>query len=157
MAEGKHYPSMNGKRVFKHAVTKMPAAIMEGMVTNNLTLGDIDMIIPHQANLRINQTPRRLPRAIVASKSSPLAPPAAGLAIAHHRSPRAAVGDACGSRTTSNCSVARGECRPGVTAGSPAATARISAVGPRQDLEYGADRNTTRTSLVFRSMTLHES
>jgi 3-oxoacyl-[acyl-carrier-protein] synthase-3 len=55
MAEGKHYPVMNGKRVFKHAVTKMPAAIMEGMVTNQLTLGDIDMIIPHQANLRINQ------------------------------------------------------------------------------------------------------
>jgi hypothetical protein len=28
--------------VFKHAVTKMPAAIMEGMVTNNLKLTDID-------------------------------------------------------------------------------------------------------------------
>ena len=55
MAEGKHYPVMNGKRVFKHAVTKIPAAIMEGMVTNQLTLADIDMIIPHQANLRINQ------------------------------------------------------------------------------------------------------
>jgi len=55
MAEGKHYPVMNGKRVFKHAVTKMPAAIMEGMVTNGLQLGDIDMVIPHQANLRINQ------------------------------------------------------------------------------------------------------
>jgi 3-oxoacyl-[acyl-carrier-protein] synthase-3 len=55
MAEGKHYPVMNGKRVFKHAVTKMPAAIMEGMVTNNLKLSDIDMVIPHQANLRINQ------------------------------------------------------------------------------------------------------
>ncbi|HEX7843677.1 MAG TPA: beta-ketoacyl-ACP synthase III [Kofleriaceae bacterium] len=55
MAERKHYPVMNGKRVFKHAVTRMPAAIMEGMVTNNLKLGDIDMMIPHQANLRINQ------------------------------------------------------------------------------------------------------
>jgi 3-oxoacyl-[acyl-carrier-protein] synthase-3 len=55
MAERKHYPVMNGKRVFKHAVTRMPAAIMEGMVTNNLQLGDIDMVIPHQANLRINQ------------------------------------------------------------------------------------------------------
>ncbi|HET7499751.1 MAG TPA: beta-ketoacyl-ACP synthase III [Kofleriaceae bacterium] len=55
MAERKHYPVMNGKRVFKHAVTKMPAAIMEGMVTNNLKLTDIDMLIPHQANLRINQ------------------------------------------------------------------------------------------------------
>jgi 3-oxoacyl-[acyl-carrier-protein] synthase-3 len=55
MAERKHYPVMNGKRVFKHAVTKMPAVIMEGMVTNNLKLADIDMMIPHQANLRINQ------------------------------------------------------------------------------------------------------
>jgi 3-oxoacyl-[acyl-carrier-protein] synthase III len=55
MAERKHYPVMNGKKVFKHAVTRMPAAIMEGMVTNNLKLDDIDMLIPHQANLRINQ------------------------------------------------------------------------------------------------------
>jgi 3-oxoacyl-[acyl-carrier-protein] synthase-3 len=55
MAERKHYPVMNGKRVFKHAVTRMPAAIMEGMVTNQLQLTDIDMLIPHQANLRINQ------------------------------------------------------------------------------------------------------
>ncbi len=55
MAERRHYPSMNGKKVFKHAVTRMPAAIMEGMVTNNLKLDDIDMLIPHQANLRINQ------------------------------------------------------------------------------------------------------
>jgi 3-oxoacyl-[acyl-carrier-protein] synthase-3 len=55
MAERKHFPVMNGKRVFKHAVTKMPTVIMEGMVTNNLKLADIDMVIPHQANLRINQ------------------------------------------------------------------------------------------------------
>lgn len=55
MAERRHYPRMEGKKVFKHAVTKMPAAIMEGMVTNNLKLDDIDMLIPHQANLRINQ------------------------------------------------------------------------------------------------------
>jgi len=55
MAERKHYPVMNGKRVFKHAVTKMPAVIMEGMITNKVSLADIDMVIPHQANLRINQ------------------------------------------------------------------------------------------------------
>ncbi len=55
MAEGKHFPKMNGKKVFKHAVTRMPQAIMEGMVANGLTLADIDMMIPHQANLRINQ------------------------------------------------------------------------------------------------------
>ena len=55
MAERRHFPVMNGKKVFKHAVTRMPAAIMEGMVTNQLKLDDIDMVIPHQANLRINQ------------------------------------------------------------------------------------------------------
>jgi 3-oxoacyl-[acyl-carrier-protein] synthase III len=55
MAERKHFPVMNGKRVFKHAVTKMPAVMMEGMIANQLQLTDIDMVIPHQANLRINQ------------------------------------------------------------------------------------------------------
>src|SRR5438067_926039 len=55
MAERKHYPVMQGKKVFKHAVTKMPMAIMEGMVANGIKLTDIDMVIPHQANLRINQ------------------------------------------------------------------------------------------------------
>nr|MBA2543104.1 3-oxoacyl-ACP synthase [Deltaproteobacteria bacterium] len=55
MAERKHFPSMNGKKVFKHAVMRMPEALMEGMVANKLTLADIDMVIPHQANLRINQ------------------------------------------------------------------------------------------------------
>lgn len=55
MAERKHFPVMNGKKVFKHAVTRMPEALMEGMVANKLTLADIDMVIPHQANLRINQ------------------------------------------------------------------------------------------------------
>ena len=55
MAERKHYPVMNGKKVFKHAVTRMPQAIMEGMIANGLKLEDIDMLIPHQANLRINQ------------------------------------------------------------------------------------------------------
>lgn len=55
MDERKHYPTMNGKKVFKHAVTRMPQAIMEGMIANGLKLGDIDMLIPHQANLRINQ------------------------------------------------------------------------------------------------------
>lgn len=55
MDERRHYPSMEGKKVFKHAVTKMPAAIKEGLAANGLQLSDIDMMIPHQANLRINQ------------------------------------------------------------------------------------------------------
>jgi 3-oxoacyl-[acyl-carrier-protein] synthase-3 len=55
-----HYPKMQGRKVFKHAVTRMPQAIMEGMVANNLKLGDIDMVIPHQANLRINEMVARM-------------------------------------------------------------------------------------------------
>jgi 3-oxoacyl-[acyl-carrier-protein] synthase-3 len=56
MAERKHYPHMKGKNVFKHAVTRMPQAIMEGMQANGIkSIADIDMMIPHQANLRINQ------------------------------------------------------------------------------------------------------
>jgi 3-oxoacyl-[acyl-carrier-protein] synthase-3 len=55
MAAAKHYPAMVGKKVFKHAVTRMPQVLMEGMVTHGLKLDDIDMVIPHQANLRINQ------------------------------------------------------------------------------------------------------
>lgn len=52
---GKQFPKMIGKKVFKHAVTRMPQAIMEGMIANQLKLEDIDMVIPHQANLRINE------------------------------------------------------------------------------------------------------
>lgn len=53
--EGRQWPKMQGRKVFKHAVTRMPQAVMEGMMANNLKLDDIDMIIPHQANLRINE------------------------------------------------------------------------------------------------------
>ena len=56
MAERKHYAQMKGKNVFKHAVTRMPQAIMEGMMANGIkSIADVDMLIPHQANLRINQ------------------------------------------------------------------------------------------------------
>jgi 3-oxoacyl-[acyl-carrier-protein] synthase III len=52
---GLHFPKMEGRKVFKHAVTRMPQAIMEGMIANQLKLEDIDLVIPHQANLRINE------------------------------------------------------------------------------------------------------
>ncbi len=55
LEKGLHYPKMAGRRVFKHAVTRMPQVVMEGLQANKLTLEDIDMIIPHQANLRINE------------------------------------------------------------------------------------------------------
>ncbi|HKJ07088.1 MAG TPA: beta-ketoacyl-ACP synthase III, partial [Flavobacteriaceae bacterium] len=50
-----YYPYMNGTFVFKHAVVRFSEAIMEGLKTNNLQVSDIDMLIPHQANLRISQ------------------------------------------------------------------------------------------------------
>jgi 3-oxoacyl-[acyl-carrier-protein] synthase-3 len=46
---------MNGTFVFKHAVVRFSEAIVEGLKTNNLEAKDIDMLIPHQANLRISQ------------------------------------------------------------------------------------------------------
>ncbi len=50
-----YYPHMNGQFVFKNAVVRFSEVIMEGLETNNLQPGDIDMLIPHQANLRISQ------------------------------------------------------------------------------------------------------
>ncbi len=50
-----YYPYMNGQFVFKHAITRFSEAIVEGLEENNLQKSDIDMLIPHQANLRISQ------------------------------------------------------------------------------------------------------
>ena len=49
------YPIMNGNFVFKHAVTRFPETIMEVLNAAGKTLEDLDMFIPHQANLRIAQ------------------------------------------------------------------------------------------------------
>ncbi len=50
-----HRPFMNGRAVFKHAVTKMPKTIKTICERNELAVNDIDVLIPHQANLRINE------------------------------------------------------------------------------------------------------
>ena len=52
---GNHYPRMQGKKVFTHAATRLIQVLMEGLVANDLQLADVDMVIPHQANLRINE------------------------------------------------------------------------------------------------------
>jgi len=49
------YPSMTGREVFKHAVTRMPEVVKEALDANGLEASDIDLLIPHQANLRISQ------------------------------------------------------------------------------------------------------
>lgn len=50
-----YFPYMNGQFVFKHAVVRFSEVINEGLQANNLTVSDIDLLIPHQANLRISQ------------------------------------------------------------------------------------------------------
>ncbi len=50
-----YYPYMNGQFVFKHAVVRFSEVINEGLQANKLSVDDIDMLIPHQANLRIAQ------------------------------------------------------------------------------------------------------
>lgn len=51
---------MDGPAVFKKAVVKFPEVIKEALEANNLTPGDLDMLIPHQANLRISQYVQQL-------------------------------------------------------------------------------------------------
>jgi 3-oxoacyl-[acyl-carrier-protein] synthase-3 len=59
MAAGRHYPTMEGREVFKHAVGRMPEVVEEALSANGLTTEDIDLLIPHQANLRISEMVRR--------------------------------------------------------------------------------------------------
>lgn len=48
-------PYMNGKFVFKNAVRRFSEVILESLETHSLSISDIDMLITHQANLRISQ------------------------------------------------------------------------------------------------------
>jgi len=50
-----YFPYMDGTFVFKHAVVRFSEVIKEGLLKNNLNKEDIDLLIPHQANLRIAQ------------------------------------------------------------------------------------------------------
>lgn len=48
-------PYMNGQFVFKNAIKRFSEVIHQGLEANNLQVSDIDMLVPHQANLRISQ------------------------------------------------------------------------------------------------------
>lgn len=50
-----YFPYMDGQFVFKNAVVRFSEVIIEGLMKNGLEKEDIDMLIPHQANLRIAQ------------------------------------------------------------------------------------------------------
>lgn len=53
--QGLTRPRMEGREVFRHAVTRMPEAVHEALAANGLSVDDLDMVIPHQANLRISE------------------------------------------------------------------------------------------------------
>ncbi|MFU1858437.1 3-oxoacyl-ACP synthase III family protein [Sphingobacterium sp. NGMCC 1.201703] len=55
LEDGTAFPNMDGQAVFKKAVVKFPEVIHEALTKNNLKTSDIDLLIPHQANLRISQ------------------------------------------------------------------------------------------------------
>lgn len=53
--EGRYFPRMEGRSVFKNACEKMPEAVRLALAQNNLQIEDVDVLIPHQANERITQ------------------------------------------------------------------------------------------------------
>jgi len=52
------WPHMNGKNVFKHAITKFPAVILQSIESAGVQKDDVDLVIPHQANMRITEAVR---------------------------------------------------------------------------------------------------
>jgi 3-oxoacyl-[acyl-carrier-protein] synthase-3 len=49
------YPKMEGRYVFKHAVTRFPEVIHEALNDAGISIEEVDLVIPHQANLRITE------------------------------------------------------------------------------------------------------
>lgn len=58
--DGSLLPHMNGRLVFKHAVTRFPEVIHEALDHNHLQKEDIDLLFPHQANLRISEMVQKI-------------------------------------------------------------------------------------------------
>jgi 3-oxoacyl-[acyl-carrier-protein] synthase-3 len=52
---GLHFPAMNGRAVFVNAVKHMGEAVLEATEANGVALGEVDLFVFHQANLRINE------------------------------------------------------------------------------------------------------
>jgi 3-oxoacyl-[acyl-carrier-protein] synthase-3 len=55
LSEGKHFPTMDGRTIFKNAVRRLPEVAGEVLKKAGVPLEAVDLFIPHQANLRINQ------------------------------------------------------------------------------------------------------
>ncbi len=59
LEDGSIFPRMEGQKVFKHAIVKMPEVLNEALARNGLAPGDLKVVVPHQANLRISQMVQR--------------------------------------------------------------------------------------------------
>lgn len=57
--EGRHFVSMDGKEVFRHAVTRMPESVRTTLGKAGLEVKDLTLLLPHQANLRISEMVQR--------------------------------------------------------------------------------------------------
>ncbi|MBI4540281.1 MAG: ketoacyl-ACP synthase III [Gemmatimonadetes bacterium] len=57
--EGRQYARMQGREVFKHAVARMMESVLAALGAHGLGPGDVDLLIAHQANLRINEVVQR--------------------------------------------------------------------------------------------------
>jgi 3-oxoacyl-[acyl-carrier-protein] synthase III len=52
---GRQYARMDGREVFRNAVARMPESVREALAANGLQAADVDLLVAHQANLRINE------------------------------------------------------------------------------------------------------
>ena len=59
LAAGDYNVAMNGNAVFKHAVVRFGEVINEALDANGYTADDLDLLVPHQANIRISEYVRR--------------------------------------------------------------------------------------------------
>jgi 3-oxoacyl-[acyl-carrier-protein] synthase-3 len=55
IAAGRYWPHMDGREVFRHAIVRMPESVECVLSKADLTIADITLLIPHQANLRISE------------------------------------------------------------------------------------------------------
>jgi len=55
MEQRRHFPRMDGRFVFKHAVKRMPEVLMEALDAAGIGIEQVDFFLFHQANLRINE------------------------------------------------------------------------------------------------------
>jgi 3-oxoacyl-[acyl-carrier-protein] synthase-3 len=56
---GAIWPKMEGQKVFKHAVTRMPEVMREALAANGYATSDLKLMVAHQANLRIAEMVQR--------------------------------------------------------------------------------------------------